>query len=33
LSFNNPHRPYQQLRAFLASDGRGQLQRMPGVPR
>lgn len=33
LSFNNPHRPYQRLRAFLASDGRGQLQRMPGVPR
>jgi hypothetical protein len=33
LSFNNPHRPYQQLRAFLASDGHGQLQRMPGPPR
>jgi hypothetical protein len=30
LSFNNPHRPYQQLRAFLATDGRGQLQRAPG---
>jgi hypothetical protein len=30
LSFNNPHRPYQQVRAFLASDGRGQLQRGPG---
>jgi hypothetical protein len=29
-SFNNPHRPYQQLRAFLASDGHGQLQRGPG---
>jgi hypothetical protein len=30
LSFNNPHRPYQQVRAFLASDGHGQLQRGPG---
>jgi hypothetical protein len=30
LSFNNPHRPYQQVRAFVASDGRGQLQRGPG---
>jgi Glycosyl hydrolase family 115 len=27
--FNNPHRPYQQLRAFLASDGHGQLVRGP----
>jgi hypothetical protein len=30
LSFNNPHRPYQQVRAFIASDGHGQLQRGPG---
>jgi hypothetical protein len=30
LSFHNPHRPYQQLRAFPGSDGHGQLQRGPG---
>jgi hypothetical protein len=26
-SFNNPHRPYVQLRAFIASEGHGQLSR------
>ena len=26
-SFNNPHRPYSQLRAFLASEGHGHLSR------
>jgi len=27
LSPNNPHRPYNQLRAFISSEGRGQLVR------
>lgn len=30
LSFNNPHRPYAQLRAFIASEGHGQLVRGQG---
>ena len=32
LSFNNPHRPYKQLRAFIASEGYGKLERTPAPP-
>jgi hypothetical protein len=28
LSFNNPHRPYNQVRAFIGSEGHGKLVRM-----
>jgi hypothetical protein len=28
LSFNNPHRPYNQLRAFIGNEGHGKLIRM-----
>jgi hypothetical protein len=28
LSFNNPHRPYNQVRALIGSEGRGKLVRM-----
>ena len=27
LSFNNPHRPYKEVRAFIASEGHGHLER------
>ena len=30
LSFNNPHRPFVQLRAFIASEGHGKLVRQQG---
>jgi hypothetical protein len=29
VSFNNPHRPYVQLRAFISSEGHGQIARGP----
>jgi hypothetical protein len=30
LSPNNPHRPYNQLRAFIGNEGHGKLVRFPG---